>query len=73
MHSCSRSLKAYINLHLSVEAIVEQEVVSHADPVGLHGMTLTVVVIPNITWNKIKHHSHFTCMHTQTDDLGIKQ
>ncbi len=39
----------YIYLHLSVDAIVEQQVVSHAYAVGLHGMPLTVVIIPNIT------------------------
>lgn len=39
----------YIYLHLSVEAIVEQQIVSHADSVGLHGVPLTIVVISNIT------------------------
>lgn len=47
----------YVNLHLSVEAIIEQEVVGHADSVGFHRMTLAIVIIPNITWNKIKHQS----------------
>lgn len=45
----------YINLHLSVQAIVEQKVVSHADSVGFHGMTLTIVIISNVTWNTVKH------------------
>lgn len=45
----------YVNLHLSVEAIIEQEVVGHADSVGFHRMTLAIVIIPNVTWNKIKH------------------
>lgn len=47
----------YVNLHLSVEAIIEQQVVGHADSVGFHRMTLAIVIIPNITWNKIKNQS----------------
>ena len=39
----------YIYLHLSVEAIVEQQVVCHADSVGLHGMALTIVIVSNVT------------------------
>lgn len=41
----------YINLHLSVEAIVEQKVVRHADSVGFHGMALAIVIITNVTCN----------------------
>uniref|UniRef100_A0A3P8TV44 Uncharacterized protein n=1 Tax=Amphiprion percula TaxID=161767 RepID=A0A3P8TV44_AMPPE len=44
----------YIYLHLSVEAIVEQQVVCHADPVGLHGMPLSIVIISNITCEEDK-------------------
>lgn len=44
----------YVNLHLSVKAIVEQEVVGHADSVGFHRMALAVVIIPNVPCNKIK-------------------
>lgn len=43
--------ETYVDLHLSVEAIVEQQVVGHADSVGLHGMPLTVIVVSNIAWN----------------------
>lgn len=28
---------------------------SHADSVGFHGMTLTIVIVSNVTWKKIKH------------------
>ena len=42
----------YIYLHLSVEAIVQQQVVGHADAVGLHGVSLAIIVIPDITWNR---------------------
>ena len=38
-----------IYFHLSVQAIVEQEIVSHANPVGLHRMPLSVVVVANIS------------------------
>lgn len=49
----------YVNLHLSVKAIVEQEVVGHADSVGFHRMTLAVVIIPNVPCNKIKQSLSF--------------
>lgn len=56
MGEISKNLNVtYVNLHLSVEAIIEQEVVGHADSVGFHRMTLAIVIIPNVTWNKIKH------------------
>uniref|UniRef100_A0A674GLV1 Uncharacterized protein n=1 Tax=Taeniopygia guttata TaxID=59729 RepID=A0A674GLV1_TAEGU len=42
----------YIDLHLPVEPIVEQEVVGHADPVGFHGMSLAIIIIPNIPWKQ---------------------
>lgn len=45
-HDCNST---YIYLHLSVEPIIEQQVVSHADSVRLHGVPLTIVVISNIT------------------------
>uniref|UniRef100_A0A3Q1C8U1 Uncharacterized protein n=1 Tax=Amphiprion ocellaris TaxID=80972 RepID=A0A3Q1C8U1_AMPOC len=35
-------------------AIVEQQVVCHADPVGLHGMPLSIVIISNITCEEDK-------------------
>uniref|UniRef100_A0A8C0VEW2 Uncharacterized protein n=1 Tax=Cyanistes caeruleus TaxID=156563 RepID=A0A8C0VEW2_CYACU len=40
------------NFHLPVEPIVEQEVVGHADPVGFHGMSLAIIIIPNIPWKQ---------------------
>uniref|UniRef100_A0A8D2QKU4 Uncharacterized protein n=1 Tax=Zosterops lateralis melanops TaxID=1220523 RepID=A0A8D2QKU4_ZOSLA len=30
--------------------IVKQQVVGHADPVGFHGMSLAIIIIPNIPW-----------------------
>ena len=38
-----------INFHFPVQAIVEQEIVSHSNPVGFHGMPLSVVVISHIS------------------------
>lgn len=40
----------YIYLHLPVEAIVQQQVVGHPDPVGFHWMSLAIIVVSNITW-----------------------
>lgn len=44
----------HVDLHFPVQAIVEEEVVGHADPVGLHGMTLAIVVVPHIAWENKK-------------------
>ena len=38
----------YIDFHFSVKAIVQDEIVGHANSVGLHGMTLSIVVVANI-------------------------
>ena len=38
-----------VNLHLTVEAVVEEEVVGHPHPVGLHGVALAIVVVPDVT------------------------
>lgn len=32
----------------------------HADPVGLHGMALAVVVVPNVPWDTRKDPDVFT-------------
>uniref|UniRef100_A0A3Q3KYM2 Uncharacterized protein n=1 Tax=Mastacembelus armatus TaxID=205130 RepID=A0A3Q3KYM2_9TELE len=45
----------HIDLHFPVESIVQQEVVCHADPVGFHGMALSVVVVPHITLRRNNH------------------
>uniref|UniRef100_A0A8B9L7Z4 Uncharacterized protein n=1 Tax=Astyanax mexicanus TaxID=7994 RepID=A0A8B9L7Z4_ASTMX len=37
------SCETHINLHLAVETIVQQEVMSHANTVGFHWVALTVV------------------------------
>ena len=39
---------AYIDFHFPVEPIVEQEIVCHAYPVGLHRMSLAIVVVSDI-------------------------
>jgi hypothetical protein len=38
-----------VDLHLPVEPIVKKEVVGHSHAVGLHGVALAVVVVPNVT------------------------
>ena len=37
-----------VDLHLPVETVVEEEVVGHPHPMRLHGMALSVVVIPDV-------------------------
>lgn len=42
----------YIYLHLPIEAIVQQQVVGHSDPVGFHWVSLAIIVVSNITWEQ---------------------
>ena len=44
-----------VDLHLPVEAVVEEEVVGHPHPVGLHGVALAIVVVPYITVVVVTH------------------
>ena len=37
-----------VNLHLTVEAIVEEEVVGHPHPVRLHRVALAIVIVPYV-------------------------
>ena len=38
-----------VHLHLTVEPVVEEEVVGHPHPVRLHGVALAIIVVPNVT------------------------
>uniref|UniRef100_A0A7M4DZT4 Uncharacterized protein n=1 Tax=Crocodylus porosus TaxID=8502 RepID=A0A7M4DZT4_CROPO len=49
---CIRFTYTYIDLHFSVKAIVQQEVMGHSDPVGLHWMALAIIVVSNIPWKQ---------------------
>ena len=44
-----------VDLHLPVEAVVEEKVVRHPHPVGLHGVALPIVVVPDITVVVVTH------------------
>ena len=44
-------LETYIDLHLPVQPIVQQQVVSHSDTMGFHGMSLSVVIVSNVACN----------------------
>ena len=41
--------QTYVDFHLPVESVIEDEVMRHAYPVGLHGVTLPIVVVSNVT------------------------
>ena len=47
-HLVLGGLVGSVHLHLPVEPIVEQEVVGHPHPVGLHGMALAIIVVPDV-------------------------
>uniref|UniRef100_A0A8B9E9A2 Uncharacterized protein n=1 Tax=Anser cygnoides TaxID=8845 RepID=A0A8B9E9A2_ANSCY len=42
---CLVRAHTYIDLHLPVETIVQQQVVGHPDPVGLHRMPLAIIIM----------------------------
>lgn len=46
-NECTR---AYVYLHFPIEPVIKQQIVRHPNPVWLHGVTLTVIIITNITF-----------------------
>lgn len=49
MMGLNNMLETYIDLHFPVESIVQEEVVCHPDTVRFHGMSLSVIIITNVT------------------------
>jgi hypothetical protein len=49
-HHARRKRISDIDFHLPVEPIVEQEVVCHANAMGLHGMARAIIIVANISW-----------------------
>uniref|UniRef100_A0A8C6HXR3 Uncharacterized protein n=1 Tax=Mus spicilegus TaxID=10103 RepID=A0A8C6HXR3_MUSSI len=47
-HFLSIGFVRTIDFHFSVETIVEQQIVSHADSVRLHGVPLSIIVVSNV-------------------------
>uniref|UniRef100_A0A8C6I1V8 Uncharacterized protein n=1 Tax=Mus spicilegus TaxID=10103 RepID=A0A8C6I1V8_MUSSI len=47
-HLLSIGFVRTIDFHFSVETIVEQQIVSHADSVRLHGVPLSIIVVSNV-------------------------
>ena len=44
-----------VDLHLPVESVVEEEVVGHPHPMRLHGMSLAIIVVANVTVVVVTH------------------
>lgn len=40
----------HVYLHLSVESIVEKKVVRHSNSMGLHWVSLPIVIVPYVPW-----------------------
>ena len=38
----------YIDFHFSIQAIIEKEIVSHPDTLRLHGVSLAIIIIPDV-------------------------
>ena len=49
-----RGLVRPVDLHLAVEAVVEEEVVRHAYAVRLHRVPLPVVVVSDVAFHELK-------------------
>lgn len=43
------------HLHLAGQAIMHNQAVSHLDPVGLHGVSSPIVVVPNVRIIEVCH------------------
>lgn len=48
----------YVDFHLPVQAVVEQQVVGHPDAVRFHGVSLAVVVVPDVACMDQKQRVH---------------
>jgi hypothetical protein len=48
MHDTEFCEAGYVNKHLLVEAVIENEVVCHPYAVGLHGVPLAIVIITHL-------------------------
>lgn len=46
----TRIISTYIELHFPIESIVEEEVMSHANSVRFHGVTLSIEVVAYVTY-----------------------
>uniref|UniRef100_A0A3Q2DQH1 Uncharacterized protein n=1 Tax=Cyprinodon variegatus TaxID=28743 RepID=A0A3Q2DQH1_CYPVA len=57
---CHLLLQTYVNLHFSVQSVVQEQVVSHPDAMRLHRMALSIVIVPNVTYRN------------HTDQLSVK-
>ena len=53
LNTVNKYLVRPVDLHLAVEAVVEQEVVRHAYAVRLHRVTLAIVVVPDVTCDEL--------------------
>ncbi len=53
-----------------VQAVVEQQVVSHLDTVWLHGVTLSIVVVTDVTVIKVANTLFATSVHDNGGDFG---
>lgn len=65
----------YVDLHLAIQPIVEQQIVCHTNAMWLHGMALAIIIITNIAWksnfeqlkfiqtSSENHHSKPTAFH----------
>lgn len=58
-----RERDTYENFHISIETIVQQKIVCHLDPVWLHWMTLTIIVVANVAIIKVYNASLVTSVH----------
>uniref|UniRef100_A0A3B3UR55 Uncharacterized protein n=1 Tax=Poecilia latipinna TaxID=48699 RepID=A0A3B3UR55_9TELE len=58
-HLICSGLTTYIDLHLSVQPVVQKKVVGHPDAVRLHGMTLSVVIISYVTCKANRGSNYF--------------
>lgn len=47
---------AYIDLHLSVQTVVQKQIVCHSNSMRLHWMTLSIVIVANVTWGANRQH-----------------
>jgi hypothetical protein len=59
-HSGGRYKARTKDLHAAVKSIVDDEIVCHADSMGLHGMALAIMIIADFGVVKVRDSAHLT-------------
>ena len=59
-----------VNLHFPVQSVVEEKIVGHPHSVRLHGVALSIIIIPNVTIIVVAYFRFAVALHF--DSISVK-